>query len=85
MIETLNLKFKGVLCTQLNNDEHSSFCWVGADFTPYQEIRLRSASTIWKLTGICVLNTNGTILKKMNDSFSVQLCLGKYLFSLFTF
>ena len=30
-----------------------------------------------------MLNANGTILKKIYDSFSVKFCLGKYIFSLY--
>ena len=38
-----------------------------------------------KLVGIGVLNTKGRILKKINVSFNVHYCLGKYGFSLNTY
>ena len=45
----------------------------------------QSASTKRKLTGIEMLNTKGNILKKINVSFIVHICLDDYSFSLDTF
>ena len=46
---------------------------------------LRGAPTIGKFTGISVLNAKGAILNKINVSYIVSFCLGKYSFSLNTF
>ena len=43
------------------------------------------ASTKGKLCGISVLNATRIILKKMNVSFIVNFCLGKYNFNHVTF
>ena len=44
--------------------------------------KFRGALTNENLTGISVLNTKETILKKINISFIVHFCLGKHDFRL---
>ena len=52
------------------------------NFTGYQKRNCRGALINEKFTGISILNDKGTILKKMNVSFIVSFCLGKYNFNL---
>ena len=55
------------------------------NFKPYERRRFRGALTYRKLSGISVMNAMGTILKKVNVSFIVNFCLGKYVSNLDTF
>ena len=48
-------------------------------------ISFRCATTKVKLTGITVLDVKGTALKKIDVSFIVHFCLGKYSLSHDTF
>ena len=43
------------------------------------------SEVLQKFAGINVLNAKGTILKKINVSFSVHFCYGKYSSTLDTF
>ena len=57
-------------------------CW---SFTIYKKRSFRDASTNEMLIVLSVLKCKETILKKINVSFFVHFCLGKYSFSFNTF
>ena len=54
-------------------------------FIQYQKRILRDASNDSKLAGVNALNAKGTILKTINVSYIVHLCLSKYSLNFDTF
>ncbi len=51
-------------------------------YTPYQKGNLKGAPIHGILAGIIMLNAKQTILKRINVSFIVHFCFGKFSFSL---